>query len=145
MSKKSSKAANELTAGNEANDGAAETVDTKQKTMRRNVTKSLPVKLTDEEVLKYGRDVARAVSDRGRIEIELDSVKADYKGKISEQDGIIGKLSPRIHSGIETREVACEEVKDWKKGTVTVTRLDTLDVIEDRPMREDEKQIQLGV
>lgn len=144
MSKKS-KAADELTASDETNEGATEVANTKQKIMRRNITKSLPVKLTDEEVLKYGRDVARAVADKGRIEIELDSVKVDYKGKISEQEGIIGKLSPRIHSGIETREVKCEEIKDYVKGTVTVTRLDTFDIIEDRPMREDEKQIQLQV
>ena len=119
------------------------TGEQKPKSMTRKVTKCLPVKLTDEEVLKYGRDVARAHADRARIELELDSVKSDYKGKIAEQDGIIGKLSPRIHSGIESREVECEEVKDYTSGTVRVRRLDTDELIEERPMREDEKQVQM--
>lgn len=115
----------------------------KAKQLKRNVTKSLSVKLTDDEVLKYGRELARAHSDRARIEASLDSIKAEYKGKITEQEGIIEKLSPVIHSGTESRDVKCEELKDWVTGTVKVTRLDTMEVIEDRPMREDEKQVQL--
>ncbi len=114
-----------------------------QKTQKIRVTKPMPVKLTDAEVLKYGRDAARAVADRTRIEAEFDSVKADYKSKIGEQTAIIGKLSPRIHSGIETRDVECEEVRNWTKGTATVTRMDTGEVVESRPMREDEKQMEV--
>ena len=116
-----------------------------EKVMKRMVTKALPVKLTDVEVLQYGRDVARAHSERERIKDELDSVKADYKGKIMEQDATIGKLTPRIHSGIETRDVECVEVKNWTKATVQITRTDTGEVIESRPMREDEKAMELSL
>jgi len=117
----------------------------KEKVVRRKITKALPVRLTDAEVLQYGRDAARAVSDRERIESELASVKADYKGKIEEQSAIVSKLSPRIHSGIETREVECEEVRNWTKAVVTVTRWDTGETIESRPMREDEKQMEVDL
>ncbi len=109
----------------------------------RSLTKPLPVKLTDAEVLKYGRDAARAISDKERIESDFDSVKAEYKGNIAEQQAIVSKLSPRIHSGIETREVECEEEKNWNNSTVTLRRLDTDEVIDCRPMREDEKQMEL--
>ena len=115
----------------------------RERMLVRKVTKALPVKLTDDEVLQYGRDIARAYGDKARIESEFDSVKADYKGKISEQESIVEKLSPRVHSGIETRDVECEEVKNWTAATVRVTRLDTHEVIESRPMREDEKQMQI--
>lgn len=114
------------------------------KMITRMVTKALPCNLTEPEVLQYGRDIARAHSDKDRIENEFDSVKADYKGKISEQDSIIAKLSPRVHSGIETRDVECTEVKNRTKATVQIKRNDTNDVIESRPMREDEKQMQIG-
>jgi hypothetical protein len=116
---------------------------TTDKMMTRKVTKALPCNLTEPEVTHYGREMARALSDKARIETEFDSVKQDYKGKIGEQQAIVEKLSPRIHSGIETRDVECQEVKNWTKLTVTVTRLDTGDVIESRPMREDEKQVEL--
>jgi hypothetical protein len=117
----------------------------KEKVIRRMVTKALPVNLTEAEVLQYGRDVARAVSDKTRIEAEFDSVKADYKGKIAEQEAIVSKLSPRIHSGKETRDVECSEVKNWTRMTVTVTRTDTMEEIESRPMREDEKAMELNL
>ncbi len=114
------------------------------KVISRMVTKALPVNLTEAEVLQYGRDVARAVSDKVRIEAEFDSVKADYKGKIAEQEAIVSKLSPRIHSGKETRDVECREVKNWTRMTVTITRTDTCEEIESRPMREDEKQMEIA-
>jgi hypothetical protein len=114
------------------------------KTITRMVTKSLPCKLEESEVLQYGRDIARAHADKDRIEDDFDSVKADYKGKIAEQAAIISKLSPRVHSGIETRDVECTEVKNWTKATVQVKRNDTGEIVESRPMREDEKQMQIG-
>lgn len=123
--------------------GTKQGTNAKEKVVRRMVTKALPVELTEAEILQYGRDVARAVSDKTRIEAEFDSVKADYKGKIAEQEAIVSKLSPRIHSGKETRDVECAEVKNWTRMTVTVTRTDTMEEIESRPMREDEKQMQI--
>ena len=114
------------------------------KVLSRKVTKPLPVKLTEYEITSYGRDLARAYSERERISGELDSIKQDYKGKIAEQDATIGKLSGRVNSGIETRDIECREEKNWTKATVTVTRLDDMEVIESRPMREDEKQQEMS-
>ncbi len=116
---------------------------TEEKKIVRKITKSLPVKLTDTEILQYGKDLARAYAEKARVEAELDAIKDDYKGKTSEQAAQIGKLSGRVHSGIETREVECEEVKNWNSMTVVTTRLDTFETIESRPMREDEKQMEI--
>lgn len=113
-------------------------------TITRKVTKALPCKLTDAEMFQYGKDVGHAFAERERIKGEFDAVKQDYKGKIEEQSAQIGKLSGRLHSGIETRDVACIEVKNWTHGTFTVTRTDTDEIIESRPMREDEKQMEIN-
>lgn len=118
---------------------------TSDKTMARKVTKSLPCRLTDAEMLQYGKDLARAYSETARINGELDAIKQDYKGKIAEEEATIGKISGRVHSGIETRDIECEEVKNWTAATVTVTRLDTGESIEERPMREDEKAMELSL
>jgi len=112
--------------------------------LRRKVTKALPCKLTEQEVTAYGRDLARAYTERERIAKELTSVKEDYKAKIGEQEAAIGKFTSRVHSGIETREVECEETKNWTRATVEVVRLDTYEPIESRPMREDEKQMEMS-
>jgi len=116
---------------------------TEHKTLRRKVTKALPCQLTEAEILKYGRDMAHAMSERDRVQAEFDSVKQEYKARIEEHSANINKLSGRVNSGIETRDVACEEVKDWTDGTVTVARLDTGEIVEARPMREDEKQTEI--
>ena len=113
------------------------------KTMKRKVTKALPCKLTETEILQYGRDMAHAMSERDRVQGEFDSVKQEYKAKLEEYAANINKLSGRVNSGIETRDVACEEVKDWTEGVVTIERLDTFEKVESRPMREDEKQTEI--
>jgi hypothetical protein len=115
------------------------------KTVVRKVTKALACKLTDIELLAYGRDVAQAYADLSGTKSELDKIKKEYAGKVTEHEGKIAVLSARLGSGMETRDVACEEVKNWTKATYTVTRLDTLDVIEARPMREDEKAMELNL
>jgi hypothetical protein len=111
----------------------------------RDVTKPLPVKLTDEEILKYGRDCARAKADRDNLVSEAKSVAKDYAAQVAEQDAIVAKLAPRINSGKETRDVVCVEVRNWNTGRVSVTRTDTNELIEDRPMKEDEKQREMAI
>ena len=115
-----------------------------EKKVTRKVTKPLACHLTEPEVLAYGKDLARAHADSDRIQTEFDSIKQDYKGKLEEQGAIISKLAGRVHSGLETRDVECVEEKNWTKLTVTVTRNDTGETIEARPMREDEKQAELS-
>jgi hypothetical protein len=114
------------------------------KTLTRKVTKSLACKLTEAEVLQYGRDMAQEHAEYNRIEGEMKSVQKEYKAKLEEKEANISKLSGRVHSGIEARDVACTETKNWTAGTVYTVRLDTMEVIEDRPMREDEKQMEIG-
>ena len=111
----------------------------------KDVTKPLAVVLTEQEVLQYGRDCARAQADRDRIISEAKSVAKDYAAQVSEQDAIIAKLSPRINSGKETRDIMCYQVSNWNTARVMVSRSDTGEVIEDRPMREEEKQRELAI
>jgi hypothetical protein len=118
---------------------------TASKTVTRKITKALACKLTEPEVLQYGRDMAQAYAERERLTGELDAIKGEYKGKIAEQDAAIGKLQARVHSGMESRDVECVEEKNWTAATVRVTRTDTHEVIESRPMREDEKQVELSI
>jgi uncharacterized FlaG/YvyC family protein len=87
--------------------------------------------------------MAHAMTERERIQGELDTQKQEYKARIEEKTATIAKLSGRVNSGLESREVVCIEVKDWSDATVTICRQDTGEVIEERPMREDEKQMEL--
>ena len=57
---------------------------------------------------------------------------------------MIGSRTACIAAGSEMRDVKCQEVKNWTEGTVTMTRTDTGELIESRPMREDEKQMEIA-
>lgn len=116
----------------------------KEKMQSRTVTKQLPVVLTDAEILNYGRDCARAQHEHANIKNTAKTVAKEYASKIAEQEAIIARLTVIINSGKETRDIACLELKNWNKGTVTVSRNDTHEVIESRPMREDEKQMEIS-
>ena len=108
------------------------------------VTKPLPCKLTEAEITKYGRDIARANANHESLVNEAKSVAKEYAGKIAEQNAIISTLWPRVHSGIETRPVECEVEMNWTHLTVKIRRMDTGELIEPcRPMKEEEKQMVL--
>jgi uncharacterized FlaG/YvyC family protein len=73
----------------------------------------------------------------------LKSVSTQNKAEISEFEAQMGKLSEKIRSGYEHRNVKCTKNFDYRLGTVTITRLDTGEIIRERPMDEHEKQIKL--
>ena len=115
----------------------------KDKTLTRKETKNLPCKLTENEVLAYGRDLASKHAEYARIEAEFTAMKTEFKGKLEEVEARISTLASRIQSGQEYREVETVETKNWTTMTVTQVRTDTGEVLEKRPMREDEKQAEL--
>lgn len=109
----------------------------------RKETKQLACKLTEAEVTQYGRDLAGCHSDYARVEAEFAAIKSDYKGKLEGIDAKIGMFSGRISSGLESRDVACEETRNWTLALVRTIRTDTGEQLEQRPMREDEKQMEI--
>ena len=74
---------------------------------------------------------------------ELESFKAQVKGKQKTLDAEIGVQRSLVRDKVEWREVECEEIMDWDDGTVTIVRLDTGEETEKRKMRADERQLQL--
>jgi hypothetical protein len=122
---------------------ALDVVTKKDKTLTRKETKNLPCKLTEAEVLAYGRDLAGKHAEYSRIEGEFTALKTEFKGKLEEVDARISTLASRVQSGQEYRDVETIETKNWTKLTVSSIRTDTGEVIQNRPMREDEKQAEL--
>jgi DNA segregation ATPase FtsK/SpoIIIE-like protein len=110
---------------------------------RSEASRILKCELTQAELLTMGQELADAHSEHESITNELESIKAEFKGKIQAEEGKIGSLSAKIRAGYEHRQVKCATVKDWKSKTVTVTRLDTGAIIENRPMNQEELQMPL--
>lgn len=110
---------------------------------RRDVVKTLPVKLTTKELLAAGREQADAQEELRDTEGQMKAAADEYKGKIKAITWKIVRLANLVRAGYEHREVKCEQVYDYEEGRVKIMRLDTAEIVEDRPLRQDEQQMSL--
>lgn len=113
--------------------------------VRKEIGKILPVKLTDKELLAAGREAADSQEELRDVEGQAKAASDEYKGKMKAITGRIVRLASLVRAGYEHREVACEQVFDYEAGTLKVTRLDTREIVERRPLRSDERQMVLAV
>ena len=107
-------------------------------TVVKKVVMQLKCILTDEELLECGQRMADANTMLGRLEREMESVKATYKAEVAEQEAIVQKNGSLIGLKFEHRDVSVGVVSDYGAETVTVIRNDTGEVVETRRMTEQE-------
>ncbi len=115
----------------------AEPVETKR------VVRNLPVKLSDTELLEFGKRLAQTSSDIHAEEERQTQVKAELKAKLGFIENERTRLSGIVSSGRENRDVSCDMVFDYSRLIVEVIRLDTKEVAETRRMTEAEQQRKL--
>jgi uncharacterized FlaG/YvyC family protein len=101
--------------------------------------------LTEKEKTELSAKIAKAISDRSHTEARLKEVSASLKADIAKLDAEISETALQINNGYEYRNVECRMDKDYRLGTITVTRLDTGEVIRERPMTGEERQMKLPV
>jgi len=107
------------------------------------VTEVLPVALDDHELVGW---VQKAVAARGRLaalEDEKATLMAELKAKITAAENDRDDALDVCESKTEDREVECREDFEFRTGTVTLTRLDTGEVVRTRPMTAAERSPEL--
>lgn len=100
----------------------------------------LPCVLTDRERLEYGESMARTVVEIGKKEDERKAAAEKFKAELSDlerQKNIDARI---ISTGKIEREVEVRILLDYRACSVRVTRHDTGEVIEHRPMTNLERQ-----
>lgn len=102
-------------------------------------TRSLPVKLTDSELLERGDAVAAAEL---KIE-ELKIVRVQLNADIREQVLVRARLCHIIDKGEENRDTACVWTGDYEHNVWSLHRVDTGEVIDQRPMVAADRQAQM--
>ena len=103
----------------------------------------LKCQLTEKEKTELSAKIAKAISDRASAEAKLKEVGASIKAQIAQLDAEISEKALQINNGYEYRNVECRMDKDYRLGSVTITRLDTGEVIRERPMTAEERQMEL--
>jgi hypothetical protein len=111
---------------------------------RRRHSRSLERPLTDEEKLKIGDEMARAMQEAGRLEAKKKALDDELKGEISSLWERASTLAASLQKGHREALIECETIRDFKAGTVEILRLDTGEVVEPlRAMTAAERQVGL--
>lgn len=103
-------------------------------------TESLPVKLTEEELLDLGQQLAQVESEVKAHEEHAVSVKAGLKHREAQLDAQRAEVASKIRAKSELREVNVETTADYKRGIATTTRLDTMVKVRERSLSIAERQ-----
>ena len=98
---------------------------------------------TPDELRKMGLDMANAAQKVRVIDDQFKAAKENFKDKIAKEELIVKQSSWHISQGFEMRDIECEKLINYKKGIVTFTRLDTGEVVEERDIRDEERQMKI--
>lgn len=123
----------------------AKTTDGALTEERHDTTMYLPCALTEDELRSYGDELAGVVQDIAAQADREKEVKAELKARTTELTARQSMLAMKVSRRQESREVACVVHVDYEAGLRTVTRTDTGEVVQTRPLRDDERQPALPV
>lgn len=106
-------------------------------------TRYLEVAFTSDEIIEMRRRVSINLTELARKRDALKSLQKQIGGEIALLEAETNLLADKANSGKEMRNVEVKATTDWKKSRMVVKRLDTGEVIEDRPLRPEETQKEL--
>jgi len=106
-------------------------------------TQLLKVVLSNDEVSNLGRQLAEQHKKRELIAAEKKEALGTFTGQLAACDTQLQRLSDAVNQGSEMRHIMCKVEKDYDKGMVTTTRLDTKKLVEKRKLSEEEQQMHL--
>jgi len=104
------------------------------------VRQSLKCLLTDEEKQAKAGELAMATTSLEEKEDEKAEVSASFNAAIKELKARCGRVATVVTNGYEYREVECEIEHDYKDGTITTIRRDTMEVVGQRSMTTEERE-----
>ena len=97
--------------------------------------------LTEAEILEYSQELAHKISDVNEKEVNKKASASQYKSEIDILQQTAASLARKVNEKAEYRDVECWAVRDYTDNDFTVTRIDTGEIIEQRPLRKDEMQM----
>lgn len=98
---------------------------------------------TESEKREMAQDLAQKVSDQQIAEDEKKAVMSDLKSRIDSLAAQANSLATKLNNGYEMRNIKCEIEKDFKGGIVRHIRTDTGEVVRERKMNDDDRQLKV--
>lgn len=103
----------------------------------------LPCKLTTEDRAAAAGQLAEAIQNLESLEVERKVETKNYNSRKQQFTGSIHRLSREVSNGKAVRSVDCELRLNHSNLKATLMRIDTGEVVEERPITEDEKQMDI--
>lgn len=97
--------------------------------------------LSDEELAERKDRLATEYQALTEVQDEKADVMADYSKKIKGHQKVLAALIDAISTGKEKREVECLERRDDRLGVMQIIRGDTGEMVEERPLTLEERQV----
>jgi hypothetical protein len=107
------------------------------------ISEELSCELNDVEWNNRARELAEAHKEVARQEERKKTVSSGLANDVKIAKAKESKLADVVATREEQREVTVEVKYDYELGTVSKTRTDTGEVISDREMTDDERQVEL--
>lgn len=112
---------------------------------KESTTRICKIALTPDEMVINARSVAEMHVDMGTLQDEKKLSADQYTKAIRVKEASIASMCDSIRVGYRHGNVACQIVRDFKRGTAITTRLDTKVVIETREIKPEEAQAHLAL
>lgn len=117
---------------------------TDQKKHRKEIKKWLEVKYTEVEISEKSMELARKTGELRTAEENKKSVMSQLKSEIDSLAADTNKLGGEIIAGGEFRNVKCEVEYNYETVQKSIIRLDTMEVVYDGPIPDEERQIEMS-
>lgn len=100
--------------------------------------RTLPVKLDPHEVAQRADELARELHDQAVAEEAAQSTKKKIAKDLEERANRISRLGRIVHTRREDRQIDCHEEHSALDGTARTIRDDTSEVVDTRPLTQEE-------
>jgi hypothetical protein len=105
------------------------------------LTKEVEHNFTPEELRNLGIALSYAIGDIESLEAEKAEFMKAHKEGLKETRTKVKLLAEKIRTGSEIRMVECRLEKDFLSNSVKTYRLDTGELVEERSMTPEERQL----
>lgn len=103
-------------------------------------TEQLPCELTQTELVAKGEQLTDTLRALDKLEDDKRAFGEKHKRAVATVETARDSLATEITEKTEYRQVEVMESPDYKRGTVSVIRLDNSTLVRERPMTEVERK-----
>lgn len=102
-----------------------------------------PFPLGEQGKAEVANKLAAAIQQLESIEGQKKAADAGFNGQMKSIQQQIHTLSYKVINNEEMRSIVCDLQLNYTKQTATLIRTDTNEVVQERPMTDEEKQMDL--